>query len=70
MLHVIDKQGFPVGRIMARVGLKTYSGVITRLTPKGIEVTPEGGYPRVIRAHCNLPSIYKSYAPRREVLPL
>lgn len=70
VLHVIDKDGMPVGRIMARVGLKTYSGTITRLTPEGIEIRTKDGYLRVIRAYDHLPAIYRSYAPKGEVLPI
>jgi hypothetical protein len=66
-INVIDKDGFTVGRITARIGLKTYAGEIVRLTPKGFVVRTDTGAERVFHQNIRMPSIYKSYAPKGEV---
>jgi hypothetical protein len=36
MLKVIDREGFVLGFIAARVGLKTYYGEVTRVSDKSV----------------------------------
>lgn len=64
-LWVIDKDGFPLRKIEARPGLKTYAGVISRVSEKSIWTLRKDGTERLHRAYDGrLPSIYKSYAPK------
>lgn len=63
-LWVINRDGMPLRKIEARVGLKTYSGTITRVSEKSIWTT-NNGRERLHRAHDGrLPSVYQSYAPK------
>lgn len=68
-LKVIDRDGFVLGKIPARVGLKTYHGEVIRLTPKGVWCRDDEGHEQLYR-ECDgrLPCIYKSYAPKDEVI--
>lgn len=64
-LWVIDKDGMPLRKIKARVGLKTYSGPIIKVSDKSIWTQSKDGNVKLHRAYDGrLPSIYQSYAPK------
>ena len=63
-LWIITKDGTTLRKIEARVGLKTYSGIITRVSEKSIWVRGKDGVERCKREYDGrLPCIYQSYAP-------
>lgn len=67
-LKVIDREGFVLGFIDARVGLKTYSGEVTRVSDKSVWCKGSNGIVQMYREHDGrLPCVYKSYAPKAEV---
>ena len=67
-LKIIDREGFVLGVIPARVGLKTYYGVVTRVSDKSVWCKGSNGIVQMYREHDGrLPCVYKSYAPKTEV---
>jgi hypothetical protein len=65
-IWIIRKDGTTVRQIEARPGLKTYSGVITRVSDKSIWTQRPGGNERLWRTYDGqLPAIYQSYAPAK-----
>jgi hypothetical protein len=68
MLNVIDREGIVLGFIPARVGLKTYSGEVTRISEKSVWCQGKSGAVQMYReSDGRLPCVYKSYAPKAEV---
>jgi hypothetical protein len=65
-LWVITKDGVLVRKIKARIGLRTYAGVITRVSPASIWTkTDDNAEERLHRRYDGrLPSVYQSYAPK------
>lgn len=68
-IRVIDKDGFQVGWVLARVGLKTYNGEVTRWTEKSFWTMTQHGE-RLWRGSDHQPCVYRSYVRASELLPL
>jgi hypothetical protein len=65
-IWIIKKDGMPVRMIEARPGLKTYSGIISRVGEKSIWTLRKDGSERLHREYDGrLPCIYASYAPAK-----
>jgi hypothetical protein len=63
---VIRKDGTTIRKIEAREGLKTYAGVVSRVSEKSIWTLRKDGTERLHRAYDGrLPGVYQSYAPAK-----
>lgn len=69
MLKVINRDGFVLGLIPVRAGLQTYCGKVVRFTDKSIWCKGESGGEQIYRSFDGrLPCVYKSRAPKDEVI--
>lgn len=67
-LKVIDREGFVLGHVPARVGMMTYAGEITRFTSKSIWCLGSNGIVSMYREYDGrLPGVYRSRVRKSEV---
>ena len=62
-LYVIDRESRPIGKIQARIGLRTWAGPICRMSPKSIWTRRADGSEWLFRGSDGpFPSVPNSYA--------
>lgn len=67
-LHVIDRDGFVLGSLVCKVGIRTRAGVITRMTGKTVWTQGKSGSEEKHRVYDGrLPSVYRSHVGTSEV---
>jgi hypothetical protein len=70
-LRVTDREGFIKGYVIARVGLRSVYGVITRVSARSVWATGKDGVEWMYRAYDGrLPSVLLSRCPKAEFIDL
>lgn len=59
-VNIVDRDGFTIGKARVRIGLKTSSGIITKITPMGYKTT-KSGFEKLHTWMTPLNSTMKSY---------